>query len=62
MIGQMGVVLISFFTCGELVLVLWGVGPILGNGYGFQRQNDVTALLKTIYGGDRRSNFVNFEE
>ena len=35
MIGQMVVVLISFFTCGELVLVLWGVGPILGNGYGF---------------------------
>ena len=35
MIGLMVVVLIS--QCGnfmyDMVLVLWGVGPILGNGY-----------------------------
>ena len=34
MIVLMVIMLIFFFTCGELVLVLWGVSPILRNGYG----------------------------
>ena len=34
MIGLMVVMLIVFLTCGELVLVLEGVGPNLRNGYG----------------------------
>ena len=33
-------VLLAFFTHG-MVLVLWGVGIILGNGYGIQGQNNV---------------------
>ena len=45
MIGLMVVMLMIFFTCGELVLVLWGVGPVLRNGYRTYGQNDV-ALLK----------------
>ena len=40
----MVVMLTIFFTCGELVLVLWGVGPVLRNGYGIYGQNDVTLL------------------
>ena len=28
----------------SMVLVLWGVGAILGKGYGFQRQNYVALL------------------
>ena len=45
MIGLMVVMVMILFTCGELVLVLWEVGPILWNGYGISGQNDV-ALLK----------------
>ena len=30
----MVVVLMVFFMCGELVLVVWGVCPILRNGCG----------------------------
>ena len=45
MIGLMVVMLTIFFTCGELVLVLWGAGPVLRNVYGIYGQNDV-ALLK----------------
>ena len=41
----MVVMVMILFTCGELVLVLWEVGPILWNGYGISGQNDV-ALLK----------------
>ena len=33
MVGLIVVMLIVFFTCGKLVLVLYGVGPILRNGY-----------------------------
>ena len=43
MIGLM-VVLLAFFAHG-VILVLWGVGAILGNGYGIQRQNYVALLL-----------------
>ena len=41
MIGLMVVMLTIFFTCGELVLVLWGAGPVLRNVYGIYGQNDV---------------------
>ena len=35
MIGQLKVaMLMVFFMCDELGLVLWGVGPILRNGHG----------------------------
>ena len=34
MIGLMVVMLTIFFTCGDLVLVLWGVGPVLRKGCG----------------------------
>ena len=34
MIGLMVVMLMVFFTCDKLVLVLWGVGAILKNGCG----------------------------
>ena len=34
MTGLMVVMLMIFFTCDELVLVLWGVGPILRKGCG----------------------------
>ena len=34
MIGLMAVMLMVFFTCDRLVLVLWGVGPILRNWCG----------------------------
>ena len=33
MIGLMVVMLMSYSGVRSLVLVLWGVGPILGNGY-----------------------------
>ena len=39
MIGLMLVMLMVFFTCDELVLVLRGVGPILRNGCGIWGQN-----------------------
>ena len=34
MIGLIVVMLMVFFMCDELGLVLWGVGPILTNGCG----------------------------
>ena len=34
MIGLMGVVLTSYARVVSMVLDLWGVGPILRNGYG----------------------------
>ena len=34
MIGLMVAMLMVFFMCDELGLVLWGVGPILKNGCG----------------------------
>ena len=34
------VVLLAFFAHG-MAFVLWGVGAILGNGYGIQEQNYV---------------------
>ena len=34
MIGPMVAMLMVFFMCDELGLVLWGVGPILRNGHG----------------------------
>ena len=40
-------ILMVFFTCDELGLVLWGVGPILRNGCGDQGQNYV-ALFQRI--------------
>ena len=39
MTGLMVVMLMIFFTCDELVLVLWGVGPILRKGCGIWGQN-----------------------
>ena len=41
MIGVMVVMLMVFFMCDELVLVLRGVGPILRNGCGIWGQNYV---------------------
>ena len=38
-------VLLAFFMHG-MVLVLWGVGAILGNGYGIQEQNYVAMFQK----------------
>ena len=38
-------VLLASFTHG-MVLVLWGVGAILGNGYGIQRQNYVAMFQR----------------
>ena len=39
------VVLLSFHLCMvSMVLVLWEVGAILGNGYGIQGQNYVAML------------------
>ena len=43
----MVVVLMVFFMCGELVLVLWGVCLILRNGYGILGQNYVALLQKS---------------
>ena len=40
MIGLM-VAMLMVFTCEELGLVLWGVGPILSNGCGHWGQNYV---------------------
>ena len=42
MTGLMMVVLTVFITCDELVLVLWGVGPIMRNGYEMWGQNYVS--------------------
>ena len=39
-------VLLAFFTHG-MVLVLWGVGIILGNGYGIQGQNNVEMFQRS---------------
>ena len=39
-------VLLVFFTHG-MVLVLWGVGAILGNGYGTQDQNYVAMFQRS---------------
>ena len=39
MTGLMVVMLMVFFTCDELVLVLWGVGPMLSNGCRIWGQN-----------------------
>ena len=41
MIGVMVVMLMVFFKCDELVLVLWEVGPILRCGCGIWGQNYV---------------------
>ena len=41
MIGLMVVMLMVFFKCDELNLVLWGVGPIIRYGFGISRQNYV---------------------
>ena len=35
------VAMLMVFTCDELGLVLWGVGPILSNGCGYRGQNYV---------------------
>ena len=40
------VVLLAFFTHG-MVLVLWGVGAILGNGYGIKWQNYVEIFQRS---------------
>ena len=40
------VVLLAFFTHG-MVLVLWGVGAILGHGYGIQGQNYVEMFQRS---------------
>ena len=45
MIGLM-VVLLVFFTHGML-LVLWAVGAILGNGYGIKGQNHVAMFQRS---------------
>ena len=37
--------LIFFLRMVSMVLVLWGLGYILGNGYGIQGQNYVALLL-----------------
>ena len=39
-------VLLAFFAHG-VILVLWGVGAILGNGYGIQRQNYVAMFQRS---------------
>ena len=44
MIGIMVVMLMVFFPCDELVLVLWGVDPFLRNGCGIWEQNYVAFL------------------
>ena len=46
MIGIMVVMLVVFFTCDELVLVLWGVDPFLRNGCGIWEQNYVAFFQK----------------
>ena len=45
MIGLM-VVLLAFFMHG-MILVLWGVGASLGNGYGIQGQNYVAMFQRS---------------
>ena len=45
MIGIM-LVLLAFFTHG-MVLVLWRVGTILGNGHGIQKQNYVAMFQRS---------------
>ena len=45
MIGLMVAMLMVFFTCDELGLVLWGVDLILRNGYGHQVPNYVALFL-----------------
>ena len=47
-----------FFTYG-MVLVLWGVGPILENGYGILGQNYVALLQgSTISAGLHSRNLI----
>ena len=41
MIGLMVALLMAFFMCDELSLVLWGVGAILRNECGHREQNYV---------------------
>ena len=40
------VVLLVFFTHG-MVSILWGVGAILGNGYGIQGKNYVAMFQRS---------------
>ena len=47
MIGLMVVLLMVFFMCDELVLVLSGVGPILKNGCGIRGQNYVALFQES---------------
>ena len=47
MIGLMVVILMVFYTCGELVLRV--VGPISRNGYGIYGQNYVALLQESEY-------------
>ena len=47
MIGLMVVLLMVFFMCDELVLVLSGVGPILKNGFGIRAQNYVALFQES---------------
>ena len=39
MTGLMVVILMVFFTCDDLLLVFWGVGPISRNGCRIWGQN-----------------------
>ena len=47
MIGLMVVILMVFFTCEELVLILWGAGLFLRNGYGILGQNYVALFQES---------------
>ena len=47
MIGLMVVMLMVFFKCDELVLVLWGVAPILRIGYRIWGQNYVSLFQES---------------
>ena len=59
MIGLMVAMLMVFFTCDELGLVLWGVGPILRNGCGHQGQNYVTLFQESeMTGGLHSQNLI----
>ena len=46
MIGLM-VVLLTFFWMVSMVLLLWGVGAILGDGNGVQVQNYIALLQRS---------------
>ena len=45
MIGLMVVMLMVFFTCNELVLGLWGVGPTLRNECGIWDKIAMKSLI-----------------